>query len=381
MSDQHKISEYIDNLQLKKSLCMGFHPDEVYEVICNLTSMYNDVLADAYEEIDGLKREVEFLRKSKGLPTSEPETSFSDEEKPEVTTYSFDDTSDEPVNYDESDEPTAEDKEEKNGKGLIDKGVQKLKRSELLEILIDTTGENEELKEKMTSLETENARLKEQLQDRKIKIEKAGTLAEAALLLNGVFDSAHAAAKQYLDNLEELSRRASETVEMKEENARKTSQQLLDETISRCNEMTSTTETKCTTMMRETQERCDALKEETESLCRKLEEDTRKKCFMLESETLRKCKEKTRKVEEYYISKTREIEEKFLMKEKEINERCAKKELDTEAYCDNIIEDAKIRAEEYWNELTERLEKFYEAHKGLRELLEITGKLPHIEFK
>ena len=59
MPDNHKISEFIDNISFKKTLGGGFRPDEVYDTICQLTSIYNEVLADSYRENDQLKQMLE----------------------------------------------------------------------------------------------------------------------------------------------------------------------------------------------------------------------------------------------------------------------------------------------------------------------------------
>ena len=80
---------------------------------------------------------------------------------------------------------------------MTDKELKRLSRAELLELLLEQVEENE-------ALRAEIADLKGQLEDRVIKIEKAGSIAEAALRLNGVFEAAEAAAKQYLDSLKEL---------------------------------------------------------------------------------------------------------------------------------------------------------------------------------
>lgn len=80
---------------------------------------------------------------------------------------------------------------------MTDKELKKLNRAELLELLLEQVEENE-------ALRAEIAGLKEQLADRTIKIENAGSIAEAALRLNGVFEAAEAAAKQYIDSLKEL---------------------------------------------------------------------------------------------------------------------------------------------------------------------------------
>jgi len=81
---------------------------------------------------------------------------------------------------------------------LTDKELRKLSRIDLLELLLEKSRENEKLKEELEQV-------KAQLADRKINIEKAGSIAEAALALNGVFQAAQAAADQYLENLRRIS--------------------------------------------------------------------------------------------------------------------------------------------------------------------------------
>lgn len=81
---------------------------------------------------------------------------------------------------------------------MTDKELRKLSRIDLLELLLEKSRENEKLKEELEQV-------KAQLDDRKINIEKAGSIAEAALALNGVFQAAQAAADQYLENLRRIS--------------------------------------------------------------------------------------------------------------------------------------------------------------------------------
>lgn len=82
------------------------------------------------------------------------------------------------------------------GKGIkmTDKEVRRLSRAQLLEILVAQGKEIEELK-------AELAATRKKLEDRTIEIEKSGSLAEAALRLNGVFEAAQRAADQYLENI------------------------------------------------------------------------------------------------------------------------------------------------------------------------------------
>ena len=55
--------------------------------------------------------------------------------------------------------------------------------------------------EKIDELESELKRVNDLLNDKEIKISKAGSIAEAALQLNGVFEAAEKAVGQYLDNV------------------------------------------------------------------------------------------------------------------------------------------------------------------------------------
>lgn len=80
---------------------------------------------------------------------------------------------------------------------MADKELKHMSRGELLEMLIAQVEENEKQQQ-----ELEEARAA--LDDRQLTIENAGSIAEAALQVNGVFEAAQAAAQQYLDNLQRL---------------------------------------------------------------------------------------------------------------------------------------------------------------------------------
>lgn len=78
---------------------------------------------------------------------------------------------------------------------MTDKELKRLNRLELMEILREQAGRIEEL-------EKENVLLREKLEDKNITIQRCGSLAEACLELNGVFEAAQAAAEQYIRNIE-----------------------------------------------------------------------------------------------------------------------------------------------------------------------------------
>ena len=80
---------------------------------------------------------------------------------------------------------------------MTENDIKKLSRGVLLEILVEQTKERETEKEQF-------AQLQEKMKSREIKLSQAGSIAEAALQLNGVFEAAQEAAKQYLENIERL---------------------------------------------------------------------------------------------------------------------------------------------------------------------------------
>lgn len=83
---------------------------------------------------------------------------------------------------------------------MTDRDLRKLSRADLLELLLEQLKENEQLREELEAAQ-------KQLGDRKILLENAGSIAEASLQLNGVFQAAEAACAQYIENIERLSAR------------------------------------------------------------------------------------------------------------------------------------------------------------------------------
>lgn len=113
---------------------------------------------------------------------------------------------------------------------MTERELRKLSRVDLLGLLVEQMKENERL-----SAELEAAQ--ERLSERMIELGKAGSIAEASLQLNGVFQSAQAACAQYIENIERLSTQQEEI----------------------CSRMEQETQEKCARMEQETQEKCDQM--------------------------------------------------------------------------------------------------------------------------
>lgn len=96
---------------------------------------------------------------------------------------------------------------------MTKKELKKLNRTDLIEMLLVLSMENEQLK-----ADLEEAR--KQLADRTLSIENIGSLAEAAMALNGVFEAAQAAADQYIQNIQQRSEQQKEICEQMEQETR-----------------------------------------------------------------------------------------------------------------------------------------------------------------
>lgn len=110
---------------------------------------------------------------------------------------------------------------------MTEKELKKLSRADLLELLLQERRENEKLRTEINSL-------KRKLADRTIKIQNAGSIAEASLQLSGIFDTAQKAANQYLENIRILS-----------EKQKKICKQTEAETIAKCKAMEAQTRKRC----------------------------------------------------------------------------------------------------------------------------------------
>lgn len=165
---------------------------------------------------------------------------------------------------------------------MTEKDLKKLSRSDLLEMLIDQSAELQSVQQRLAKAETA-------LQNRSIAIDQSGSIAEAALRLNGVFEAAEAACQQYTDNIRLLSERQTAVCQQRE-------------------------------------------------------------------------KESLRKIAEY---------------EAEAQQRCTRLESDTKVRCAEMLTKAKAESQQYWEDVSTKLEAFYNEHAGLRELLSVLQSENH----
>lgn len=77
---------------------------------------------------------------------------------------------------------------------MTNKELRKLTRRQLLELMVEQSKRIDELEAQLTET-------KQQLESRTIVLNESGSIAEAALRLNGVFEAAQKAADQYLESI------------------------------------------------------------------------------------------------------------------------------------------------------------------------------------
>lgn len=88
---------------------------------------------------------------------------------------------------------------------MADRELRRMHRAELIEIIYA-------LKQSEDQLKAQNAALTAQLQDRQLRLESAGSIAQAALELNNVFAAAQAAADDYLHSVADTNATAANTL-------------------------------------------------------------------------------------------------------------------------------------------------------------------------
>lgn len=92
---------------------------------------------------------------------------------------------------------------------MTERELKRLRRADLLELFLEERRENEQLRRELEEV-------RGQLADRNIRAERFGSLAEAALALSGVFESAQEACDLYLENI----RRTNQAAEMSKDSIR-----------------------------------------------------------------------------------------------------------------------------------------------------------------
>ena len=116
----------------------------------------------------------------------------------------------------------------------------------------------EEHKEETAHLREELERAKKSLEKREIALNEAGSIAVAALQINGVFEAAQAASQQYIENIRSLSDRQAAICAQRDMENRVEVERKLKEAEEKCAAMEYASKRKCEAMEQEAKQKSEA---------------------------------------------------------------------------------------------------------------------------
>ena len=162
-----------------------------------------------------------------------------------------------------------------------EKDLSQLNRRELLEMLLQQSRNMDELR-----IQLEEAEKK--IKEREIAVANAGSIAKAALELNGVFEHAQNAADQYLENIRRLNENADAVYAEKREETEQYCRNLSEKAekiLSDAKRSRTEAEEACAALAKQNDLRCAEKAEKTEDLCRRALSETETSCLKKKQET------------------------------------------------------------------------------------------------
>ncbi len=126
---------------------------------------------------------------------------------------------------------------------MTDKEFKRLSRRELIDIIYELQKQNEEK-------DAQIKRIQSELDDKTIKISNVGSIAEAAISLNNVFETAQSAADQYLESVQ----KAAEETKAKQEQTKLQQEKLLEEAKKQAEETVSSAKEQAQKILDESEE-------------------------------------------------------------------------------------------------------------------------------
>ena len=135
---------------------------------------------------------------------------------------------------------------------MTEREMRHMSRVDLLNIILKQS-------EEINALRTENEELHGQIEDKTIAINESGSMAEACLRVNRVFEAAEAAVAQYKENIERLSENQDLILRRKMEECRRQAEKMLREAQSRAEATVAAAESEAEEIVKEAQARADAM--------------------------------------------------------------------------------------------------------------------------
>lgn len=136
---------------------------------------------------------------------------------------------------------------EQGGFFQTSKELPRMNRKELLELLVAQSKENERLRARLEEAE-------QQLAQRRLMIAQAGSIAEAALQINQVFEAAQNAADQYIENIKMQQEEFCRSIK---ENSIRDAREIISSTKRHCHLLEEEMAERCKEMLQEAEQKAE----------------------------------------------------------------------------------------------------------------------------
>ena len=145
---------------------------------------------------------------------------------------------------------------------MTEQDLHRLSRKDLLEMMIEQGKTLEALKieyeKERSHLREELEKARKALQSREIAINEAGSIAVAALQINGIFEAAQAAGQQYVENIRSLNDRQATICAQRDADSRAKAEEMIKAAAEKCEAMEAACREKCVAMEAEAKQRSEA---------------------------------------------------------------------------------------------------------------------------
>lgn len=126
---------------------------------------------------------------------------------------------------------------------MTEKELRRLGRGDLLNLLLEQSRENQRLREQLQAAQ-------DALADKAICINQAGSIAEASLQLNGVFQAAERACQQYTENIVRLSQHQQVICAQREKESQEKALQIVADAQKQAEDATTAAQKQCDEMLK-----------------------------------------------------------------------------------------------------------------------------------
>ena len=151
---------------------------------------------------------------------------------------------------------------------MADRELRRMHRTELVEIIYALKQSEDQLKE-------QNAALTAQLQDRQLRIDNAGSIAQAAMELNKVFEAAQAAADDYLNSVQVTREDADVAAANTLAQARSEAQRILEQARADADRLKAQTRQECEAMEAASEKKRAQTEADCKAMVAKAEQEVR----------------------------------------------------------------------------------------------------------